>query len=252
MPIWRSTKAARTLALALALWAGQGAVATAQIDQGRALAAVEASREIAAAINAASDAKVAPRMGQGRFAELFEDAFDIGAGGGGAAGPGELALLWDMQREAGEILRAYLLAGASEAERLNPAAGGTAASNFLTFLPEIGRIYDFRAAMGVLIAQGCARLAQQDAKSAPAIEALAEEQARVLAATVVVAGDHQLDPVWRKARLDALAGKERAYSGLLGKKRAQEIADRALAAAIGEKDPAVAAALKDFALAMLR
>lgn len=250
MPKWRSTSAA-ALALAFGLTANAGG-ALAQVDQGRALAAVESARELVQAINAATAADAAPRAADPAHSDDFDAAVDPGAAGQGAQNAGELALLWDMQYEAGELLRAYLLAGAPETERLQPTPGGAIAANFLTFMPEIGRIYDFRMLVGARIAESAIRLLAASQIGEAAVQALAAEQEKVLAATVTLAGDHQLDPQWRKERLSAAVGYEARFGRLLGRKRAQEIADRALAAAIGEKDETVAAALTSFALAMLR
>lgn len=249
MPKWRSTSIAILAAICLA---APPRAALAQVDQGRALAAIESARELARAINAAPEAAAAPRATDSANRDEFAAAVDPGAAGQGAQNAGELALLWDMQFESGELLRAYLLAGAPETERLQPTPGGAVAANFLTFMPEIGRIYDFRMLVGARIAESAMRLLAEGQIGEAAVQALAAEQEKVLAATVTLAGDHQLDPQWRKERLSAAVGYEARFGRLLGRKRAQEVADRALAAAIGEKDETVAAALTTFALAMLR
>lgn len=233
-------------------------LALAQVDQGRALASVEAAREIARAVAASPSPGAAPRFDDPRYAELVDRALDAGVAGSDPANATGLALLHDMQRAAGTILRAYLLTGVPSAgggTLPDEAAGEQAARNFVAFQPEVGQLYDFRVRVGGQIAEGCVHLAavaSSDVTTALAVAAVAEEQERILLSAISVAGDHDVDPEWRRQRLLALSESAADYAILFGRKKAQEIADRTLASAMVEQNPAVASALKDFALALLR
>lgn len=258
MPGWRLTRFEPTALAGLAgLLLGSG-LAVAQVDQGRALASVEAAREIARAVAASPTPDEAPRLDNPRYSELFDRALDAGVSGSDPADATGLGLLHDMQRAAGSILRAYLLAGVPSPGQnalRDEAAGDQAARNFVAFQPEVGELYDFRVRIGGNIAEGCVHLAataSSDVPTALAVAAVAEEQERILLSAISVAGDNDIDPQWRKQRLAVLSESVGDYAVLFGRKKAQEIADRALASAMVEQDPAVALALKDFALALLR
>jgi hypothetical protein len=240
--------------LLLALLSAGAMAARAQVDQGRALDALEAARELKAAVSAAPSPEAAPRLGDPKIAALFGEALDLSLVAQGIQQPAGIALLFDLQREAGTIIRAYLLAGIRAKSLASDLSGEQAARNFVAFLPELARLYDFRVEAGSAISAGAAMLPGEtsDPTVSSAVAAIAVEQEKILLSAIAVASDQQIDPAWRAERVAALGRSAGGYPRLLGKKKAQEVADRALAAAIEEGDANVAAGLKDFALAMLR
>jgi hypothetical protein len=235
------------------LIAGAGA-ALAQVDQGRALDALEAARELKALVAAAPSPEAAPRLGDPKIAELFGEAIDASLVGEGIQQPAGIALVFDLQREAGAIIRSYLLVGIKAKSLSSDLTGEQAARNFVAFLPELARLYDFRIEAGSAIAAAAAALPGEtpDPAVSSAVAAIAFEQEKILLSAIAVASDQQIDPAWRAQRVEALVRSSKGYPRLLGKKQAQEVADRALAAVMEEQDDVVAAGLKEFALAMLR
>ena len=227
---------------------------SAQVDQGRALASIEACRELKTLVSQAVSQEKAPRLADKDHARLFNAALDTTLAGSGPEQPEGMALLLDMQREAGALIRAYLLVGIEAKSLASDLSGEQAARNFLAFLPELAELYDFRIRVGSVVAQSAALLpsASPDPVVSQAVAAIAQEQEKILLSAIAVASDPQIDPLWRAARLATLMANVEGFPRLLGKKKAQEVADRALVAAIDEKDNGVSAQFKDFALAMLR
>jgi hypothetical protein len=228
--------------------------AKAQVDQGRALAAIEAGQDIAEAIAKATSPQSAPRLSDGNFSDDFQKALDLSLAGAGAQSPAGMALLIDLQREAGALVRAYLLLGIDANSLSSDLSGEQAARNFLMFLPELAALYDYRLKIGALISQSAAALPgpEPDPRISVAVAAIAMEQEKVLLSAIAVSSDPQIDAAWRAGRVKVLSDAVPGFTALLGRKKAQEIADTALVAARAEQDPQVALQLKDFALALLR
>lgn len=227
--------------------------ALAQVDQGRALSAIEAGRDIAQAISA-SDPAAAPRMASGEYKALFAEAMDLSLIGDGVQSPADIAVLIDLQKSAGAMVRAYLLLGIDSKSAASELSGGQAARNFVAFLPEMAALYDYRVRVGSAISQAAAKMpaAKPDPKVSLAVAAIATEQEKVLLSALAVASDQQIEAQWRAGRVRTLLDSVSGFTALVGRKKAQEIADTALIAARAESDPAVALLLKDFALALLR
>jgi hypothetical protein len=245
--------AGRCLFFIALLIAGAGA-ALAQVDQGRVLDAIEAARELKTAVAAAKTPETAPRLGDPKISELFGEALDASLVAEGIQQTAGIALIFDLQRQAGAIIRSYLLVGIKAKSLSSDLTGEQAARNFVAFLPELARLYDFRVQAGSAIAAATATLPGEtpDPTVSSAVAAIAFEQEKILMSAIAVASDQQIDPAWRAQRVAALVAASQGYPRLLGKKQAQEVADRALAAVMEEQDDAVAAGLKEFALAMLR
>jgi hypothetical protein len=226
----------------------------AQVDQGRALAAIEACEDLGEALAKAQGPQSAPRLAQGDYSDEFQRALDTSIAGEGVQTPAGMALLIDLQREAGALVRAYLLLGIKANALSSDLSGEQAARNFLTFLPEMAALYDYRLRIGSLISQSAAALPgpMPDPRISVAVAAIAMEQEKVLLSAIAVSSDPQIDPDWRAERVKVLSEAVPGFTALLGRKKAQEIADTALIAARAEQDPRVALQLKDFALALLR
>lgn len=226
----------------------------AEVDQGRALAAVEACRELVKAVGDAASQSETPQLADPQTSALFGLALDASVADGEASRAEELALLFDMQIEAGRLVRAYLLKGIEAKSLSSDLSGELVARNFVTFLPEMAALYDFRVKIGSLISQSASRLSsvQPDPLVSSALATISSEQERLLLSAIAVASDQQIDAPWRAARVEALQLSAGGFTALMGRKKAQDIADRALAAAIAEQDREVAGKLKDFALTLLR
>lgn len=229
--------------------------ANAQVDQGKALAAIEAFRELVAAVNDAPEASGVPRIADPQHSESFAAALDESLAASGAERAAGLSLLFDLQREAGALTRAYLLKGIKAKSLSSDLSGEQAARNFVAFQPELAALYDLRVRIGAAIARSAVAMetgSRNSASISSALAAIADEQERVLRSVMAAASDQQVDAQWRGARVVSLNVAAADYTPLLGKKKSQELADRALAGAIAEADPTVAALLKDFALSLLR
>ena len=131
--------------------------------------------------------------------------------------------------------------------------------NFITYLPEIARIYDFRLQVSARLAAGAARyrstMTPQTAASPAVRSGLAAIEAEVranLAAVLSLVADHNIGDPWRLDRMALLSRHKTEFAVFLDTKPSQEIADQALAAAIAERNPRIGTLLKDFALAILR
>jgi hypothetical protein len=228
--------------------------AHAQVDQGRALAAIEACQDLGEALAKAQSPQSAPRVTGGDYSDEFAKALDTSFAGEGPQSPAGMAMLIDLQREAGALVRAYLLLGIKANALSSDLSGEQAARNFLAFLPEMAALYDYRIRVGSLISQSAAALPGPvaDPRISVAVAAIAMEQEKVLLSAIAVSSDQQIDPEWRAQRMMVLSEAVPGFTELLGRKKAQEIADTALVAARAEQDPRVALQLKDFALALLR
>jgi hypothetical protein len=239
---------------ALAAAAACATPAGAQVDQGRALTAIEACKDIEAALSAAKDSAAAPRLSGGEFGDEYAAALDLSIVGEIAPGPAGLALLLDLQREAGALIRSYLLLGIDAKALSSDPSGEQAARNFLDFLPEMAALYDYRVRVGSIISDAAAALPgpKPEPRISLAVAAIATEQEKVLLSAIAVASDQQIDAQWRAERVAALDESVSGFTKLMGRKKAQQIADTALIAARAETDPAVALLLKNFALALLR
>lgn len=240
------------LMLAVAMFAAPAA--RAQVDQGRALAALEALRELLVAVEAAQSSELAPRLTDPDHRGNFDTALDESIAATGAERAAGLSLLFEMQREAGVLIRAYLLMGIKARSLSSDLSGEKAAQNFLVFLPEMARLYDFRVRLGAVISSSAAAMesVSGDNVVSSALAAISGEQEKVLLSAIAVASDPQIAPQWRGARVLVLKQASIGYTPLLGRKKSQELADRVLAAAIAEQDLAVASLMKDFALTLLR
>lgn len=228
----------------------------AQIDTGRAQAALEAGERLLAAIRSADGNFSVPRLSEPGSAPLFDGAFDPSLWGNEAPQAEDLLLLNRLQEKAGAIISAYLLQDASVDSDIGDAeTQRLAGRNFLSFLPELALAYDFRVLTGAMIAEGAVaagRSSQDQAEVKAALTAIADDQAAVLEAIIVCSSDRRIEAQWRRDRVRAMRRTASQYSSLLNKKAAQILADRALAAAIRETDPQVAEEFKAFALALLR
>lgn len=262
MPALRSSKARSGLvaAFAIVLVAALSLPASAsraQIDAQKAQAALAAGDKLLAAIRSANEEFPVPRLSDPAFARLYRLAFDSSLSGPLAPEPAELLVLKELQDLSSAIIQALLLDGAQGGEgELGPALAARAGENFLRYLPELGRAYDFRLLTGALIAEGAVAakpsLPQANDRLAAAITVLADDQAAVLGSVIASCADANIDAAWRRDRLRLLNLTVAYFSALLDRKRAQNFADRALAAAIDAEDRDVAAAFKQFALALLR
>ncbi len=229
--------------------------ASAQVDQGKALAAIEAARDLLAEVEAAQTLDKVPRLSDPRLSETFAAALNDDVADGGAEVAAGLSLLFDMQRGAGALIRAYLLNGIKARSLSSDLSGEQAAHNFVAFQPELAKLFDFRVELGATIAVSAVAMEETSPDSpvvSSALAAIAEEQEKVLRSVLAAASDPQLDPQWRGERVLVLKQSQSSFTKLLGKKKSQELADRALAAAIAERDDAVAALMKDFAIGLLR
>jgi hypothetical protein len=226
----------------------------AQVDQGRALAAIEAGQDIEAALAGAGETGAAPRLSGGEYQKKFAEVLDLSIAGEGVQSAAGMALLMNLQRSAGDLVRAYLFFGIKGKSLKSEEDSQQAARNFVAFLPEMAALYDYRLRVGAVIAQGAAAMPgpTPDPMVSTAVAAVASEQEKVLNSALAVASDLQLDARWRAARVQALLETTPGYTALLGRKKAQQIADKALVAARAETDAEVALLLKNYALALLR
>lgn len=228
--------------------------ARAQVDQGRALAAIEACGDVRSALSKAGDAASAPRLSGSEFSDEFAEALDLSFVGDAPLSPAGMAMLIDLQREAGALVRGYLLLGIDAKALSSDPSGEKAAKNFLDFLPEMAALYDYRIRVGAIIADSAAALPgpRPEPRVSLAVAAIAAEQEKVLLSAIAVASDPQIDARWRAGRVEVLQESVAGFTALMGRKRAQQVADTALIAARAETDPEVALLLKDYALSLLR
>lgn len=233
------------------------AASRAQIDAQKAQAALAAGDKLLAAIRSANAQFPVPRLADPSAGSLYRRAFDSSLSGPLAPAPAELLVLKELQDLSSAIIQALLLDGAQgSGGELGPAMTARAAENFLVFLPELGRAYDYRLLTGALIAEGAVaampKLPRADDRLGAAIAVLADDQAAVLGSVIASCADRNIDAGWRRDRLRLMNLTVAYFAALLDKKTAQGLADRALAAAIAAEDRGVAAAFKQFALALLR
>lgn len=248
------------LALGLALvLTCQPPTALAQISETMGVVANAAGDELIGAVRA--DAGFAPRIADPEVALLFDRALPEAATVALPAAASEFALLVDVSAEAGRVARAYMLAGTDHGKlsALGADEHELARRNFLRYLPEIARLYDFRLQVAARLAEGAALFAGQmseNARQDPGIRsglrAIESEIRAILAAVLSAVADGNIDAGWRLERMHLLAASAPRFAAFLEIKPSQAIADQALAAAIAEDDPDVGRLLKDFALAILR
>ncbi|GIL01990.1 MAG: hypothetical protein BroJett030_18890 [Alphaproteobacteria bacterium] len=237
-----------------------GTPAFGQITPTAGAVAGAAAGQIIGAIRAEPDTP--PRLDDSQTLRLFELALPQAAiAADQPPGVGEFALLIEVSAAAGRIARAYILAGTgvSEPAGLTAEQHQQARRNFLAFLPELTRIYDFRLLACARLADGAAAFvaatppeAAQEPEVKAGLAAIEAEIGAVLAATISFVADPNIDRERRLARMRLLADNAARFARFFDLKQAEAIADQALAAAIAEKDAELADYLKDFALAMLR
>lgn len=243
-------------ALALAFAASQPALA--QLSGNVAVVAAAAADQIVGAVMAAPTAP--PRLDDPQARKLFDLALPGAATGDAPAHVEEFARQIEVSAAAGRIARAYLLAGIGKrGSGLDASQREMARRNFLTYLPELARIYDFRLLACARLADGATQFlvsAPQGASEQPGIRtglvAIEAEISKVLAASISFVADRNIEERYRMARMQLLTGNAHRFSRFLDIKQSESIADQALAAAISERDSALAVHLKEFALAILR
>lgn len=256
----RGSRSIRAVALAFGLAAGTllgwPVAGAAQIDTERAQAALAASDRLLSAIRSADANYPIPRLSDARSAALYDRAFDGRLSGPLSPSPSDLLLLKQLQDVSGSIISALLLpADGGQGDLSDPSLQQRAGANFQRFLPELGLVYDYRVLTGALIAEGAVTARTRLARAGeiePALAALAADQAQVIGSVIACASDANIDPAWRSERLRLLNRTAAQFAGLLDKKTAQQLADRALAAAIRAQDRDVAAGFQSFALSLLR
>ncbi len=115
-------------------------------------------------------------------------------------------MLIDLQREAGALVRGYLLLGIDAKALSSDPSGDKAARNFLDFLPEMAALYDYRIRVGAIIADSAAALPgpKPEPRVSLAVAAIATEQEKVLLSAIAVASDPQVDARWRADRVRVL------------------------------------------------
>lgn len=233
--------------------------ALAQINETMGAVTRAAAGELVGAIEA--DPDFPPRIADPEVELLFTRALPRAAIGATPAQSGEFALLAEVSAEAGRIAKAYILAGSQTGDfaALTPGQRERAGRNFLRFLPEIARLYDFRLKVAARLAEGAALYvaampahAAEDPGIRSGLAAIEAEVRAILVAVLSFVADDNIRDAWRFERMQLLAANAPRFAAFLGIKQSQAIADQALAAAIAEDDPAIGRLLKDFALAILR
>ncbi len=246
--------------MVLTLAAGGGG-ALAQLSERQVAEARIAARQLLESVSQAEGGGVTPVLSTPKIAMLFDRALPEGAMFGPPAPIGEFALISELAADAAAISRAYLLAGikSDEAVELSRDEWKTAGRNFLEYLPEIARLYDFRLRASSRLAAGAAQYgetatagAKADSRIDEGIAAIERESTATLVMFLSCSSDASIDAKWRRERLQTLLSTTAQFAALLDLKQSQEIADLALAAAIRESDREAARMLKDFALAILR
>jgi len=226
---------------------------------GDAARSLDAAREIGDAVAGAEARSAVPRIANPGLSELFAAALPLAAMQGPPPTGAEIERLLEASRRAKSLAHDYLLVGIVDGNTRTPAGKDQAARNFIIYLPELARIYDFRIRVHARIAEGASTMRatmpealQNDPKIAQGFAVISDETRAMIDATLAAGADINIDLQWRVSRLSVLLGAAPAFASLFDVKAGQRIADRALALAIAEKDVPVALLLKNFALAILR
>jgi hypothetical protein len=251
------TKACRfAVIFVLALLAGP-ATMFAQTNRLASGVAVAACGELIGAVKTAPEAP--PRLSDSNTDGLFNLALPYAAANGPPAKPEEFAQLAELSAQAGALARAYILSGTGENGTLTPEQRQRAEHNFIAYLPEIVRVYDFRLQVAARLAAGAALFKARmpnEASDDPAVRAglaaIETETRAIIAAVLSLVADRNIDDQWRFDRMRLLSSDVDDFSAFLDTEPSQELADQALAAAIAEHNPKIGQLLKNFALAILR
>ncbi len=246
----------RAAAIALVLTTCPANAALLAGDAERSLRAVEELRD---ALADAETQSGAPRIANPELVQLFDAALPAAALDGAAPAGGEIELLLGASRRAQSLAQEYLLIGVGSEAIATQQGRERAARNFIVFLPEIARIYDFRVGVHARLSLGAASMhaamapgLREDPRIVRGFGVIVSETRSVIDATLAAGADVNIDPAWRIARLSVLLRAAPAFAALFDVKTGQAIADRALALAISENDATVALLMKNFALAILR
>ncbi len=254
-PIAGWVVAIRPAAVALALFVAPP-LALAQIGAQQAQLAAEIFSDLLQSVENQQSEAEAPRLMESEVAVQFKMAFPAEAVADTIAAPQELAILSEMNARATRLTRAYLLVGIEGDSAQSVAGQQAAAQNFIAFLPEIGRLYDFRLKVAGRMAGGVAAITGEadgaQGKAKAGVEAISQSVAACLKATLAAVGDAKIDRNWRAARSGVMMQQTPHYAALFSGAEGQALADMALAAAIRETDKAIARNLTDFALGILR
>lgn len=253
------TRTGRLAGIFLLAFIAGAAGAFAQTNSVASGVAIAACGELIGAVKAATDTP--PRLSEPDVAGLFNLALPQAAAEGPPAQPQEFALLAEMSAQAGMLARAYILSGQGMGTNgaLSDAQRRRAGLNFVTYLPEIVALYDFRLRVSARLAAGASQWRVDMPESAgddPAIRAgltaIETEVRAILASVLSLVADENIGDEWRLARMELLSQEVSDFAGFLDLKPSQELADQALAAAIRERNPQIGRLLRDFALAILR
>jgi hypothetical protein len=219
----------------------------------------DAVRELGDAVAQAEGRSSVPRVANPALADLFAAALPAAATTGPPPAGEEIERLIEASRRAKSLAHDYLLIGVPDGNAQAPDGKGQAARNFIIYLPELARIYDFRIRVHGRLAEGAAALRatmpdglENDPNIARGFAVISDETRAVIDATLAASADVNIDPEWRISRLSVLLTAAPAFAALFDVKGGQRIADRALAMAIAEREVAIALLLKNFALAILR
>ena len=230
--------------------------ATGEIDPQRARNAELEMVLLMSALQA--DDEQIPRISDPAIALAFTKAFDLDMIADQHPSAEDLATLSSLQRQAGELAKAYISVSV-EADHDRQTVLERSAGNFLEFLPELGVVYDFELATGAricAITAGIARRVGAIGDEAPDLESsiatIETIQFQLLEQIIGFASDPHIQREWRFERLLLLNSLADQYAMLLTAKAARSIADLALAAAIAESDAQIAETMQQFAFAILR
>ncbi|MFZ1813967.1 MAG: hypothetical protein WBO55_09855 [Rhizobiaceae bacterium] len=236
-------------------------VALAQVADTEAGMSAEAAAELTRSVMQHGATGQVLRLSDLQGSQLFDALLPRGAVSHKPAELSELAILALLIEQSGDVAGRYILAGtgASDPKLLDKNMQAAASSNFIRYLPEIARIYDFRVGAAARLADGSERFRVSLSKEQLAEQAVAEGLdavgttiSSVLTAVLGSVADQNIDVAWRLERAIVLNENVAALASFLDIRRSQQIADMALAAAISEPEAALAGRLKDFALAILR
>jgi hypothetical protein len=213
-------------------------------------------------VDAAQEIQEIPRLDNRKFDKTFSLAFDFDKLQTPAPGVEDLAYLVDLQQHSHNLVRAFLSTGTRMHQ--SQAASGKqeyreAGENFIEFLPEIAKAYDFNATIGAKIADIVMQVASEAEHAGTnndtvnsALAVIAAQQVRIIQIIIGCVSDSRIDSSWRVERLRHLNQLVENYAALFSHSDSMAIADQALAAAINEEDQELAHTLKQFALTVVR
>ena len=248
------------LAAAL-LYFSAPSLSLAQVSDTELRLAEVAANELGRAIVSTSSQAQMPRISDPKIAAQFAVMLPESASRGDVPDIAEMARLADLAELSGRMVRAYVLAGTGSNSNagLNEDGRQIAGRNFITFLPEIATLYDYRVRIAARLSQGGSALRSTlspDRLEDPAVKeamlAIDDTVTGVIVSVLGCAADDKIDQNWRLERLTLLQSRVSDFAGLLETKPAQAIADQSLAAAISEQGSPLAVPFKDFALSILR